>query len=249
MGYYMVADSGRDMFSDFEKSSELIKSLPPDLFAELCQQSIQHLQSQSGGVDQAVLFQRFQAAGVGANAENLRKIVNAITCLFSTAAKQKLSSEDLVSSVSGGNKLPKPILQVIRHVWNEEGKRLSEMEGTQDLVSAGQVVDFQWKIGMAVSSDRCRSLNHPYVTLVLKVADNSGQITSKVLEMTIPEFQVCRCQFLYCFVSSVFFVFFVLLDSIIISMLMTPKSTFPPLISLLLCWTVLLPASRLSPTG
>ncbi|XP_075055929.1 COMM domain-containing protein 6 isoform X3 [Mixophyes fleayi] len=42
---------------------------------------------------------------------------------------------------------------------------------------------------MAVSSDSCRSLNHPYVTVVLKLADHSGHVRSKVFEMTIPEFQ------------------------------------------------------------
>ncbi|XP_063300760.1 COMM domain-containing protein 6 [Pelobates fuscus] len=188
-GDYMDPEAGAVMFAGFEKTSDLIKSLPPDLFAELCQQSVQHLQSQDGGVDQSVLFQRFQAAGVEVNVENLRNITNAVTSLFSTAAKQKLSCEELLSAILRSSKLPKSILQVIRHVWNQEGKYLAELEGVKDLMPVGQVVDLQWKIGMAVSSDSCRSLNHPYVTLVLKVADYSGQITSKVLEMTIPEFQ------------------------------------------------------------
>ncbi|CAH2223852.1 COMM domain-containing 6 isoform X1 [Pelobates cultripes] len=188
-GGSMDPEAGAVMFAGFEKTSDLIKSLPPDLFAELCQQSIQHLQSQDGGVDQSVLFQRFQAAGVEVNVENLRNVTNAVTSLFSTAAKHKLSCEELLSAVLRSSKLPKSILQVIRHVWNQEGKYLAELEGVKDLVPVGQVVDLQWKIGMAVSSDSCRSLNHPYVTLVLKVADYSGQITSKVLEMTIPEFQ------------------------------------------------------------
>ncbi|KAM4795980.1 COMM domain-containing protein 6 [Rhinophrynus dorsalis] len=173
----------------FEKTNDVIKSLPPDLFAELCQESIQHLQCQRPGVDRTLLFQRFQAAGVQANHEELRKVVNAVTSLFSTAAKHNLSSEELLSCLVSSNTLPKQILQVIRHVWNEEGKSLSELQGTRDLVPVGELVDFQWKIGMAVSSDSCRSLNHPYVTVSLKVADYSGQIKSKVFEMTVPEFQ------------------------------------------------------------
>ena len=39
----------------------------------------------------------------------------------------------------------------------------------------GQLIDFQWKLGMAVSSDSCRSLKYPYVAVMLKVADHSGQ--------------------------------------------------------------------------
>nr|XP_012423647.1 PREDICTED: COMM domain-containing protein 6 isoform X3 [Odobenus rosmarus divergens] len=44
---------------------------------------------------------------------------------------------------------------------------------------------------MAVSSDSCRSLKYPYVAVLLKVADHSGQVKNKSFEMTIPQFQVC----------------------------------------------------------
>lgn len=54
-----------------------------------------------------------------------------------------------------------------------------------------QLVDMQWKLGMAVSSDTCRSLNSPYVSLLLKIAEPSGQICQRSFEMTIPQFQVC----------------------------------------------------------
>ncbi|XP_019663193.1 COMM domain-containing protein 6 isoform X2 [Ailuropoda melanoleuca] len=57
------------------------------------------------------------------------------------------------------------------------------------------LVDFQWKLGMAVSSDSCRSLKYPYVAVLLKVADHSGQVKSKSFEMTIPQFQNFYRQF------------------------------------------------------
>lgn len=44
---------------------------------------------------------------------------------------------------------------------------------------------------MAVSSDSCRSLKYPYVAVMLKVGDRSGQVKNKSFEMTIPQFQVC----------------------------------------------------------
>lgn len=43
-----------------------------------------------------------------------------------------------------------------------------------------------------MSSDTCRSLKYPYVTVTLKVADPSGQITDKSFEMTVPQFKVCN---------------------------------------------------------
>ncbi|XP_025220534.1 COMM domain-containing protein 6 isoform X1 [Theropithecus gelada] len=57
------------------------------------------------------------------------------------------------------------------------------------------LVDFQWKLGMAVSSDTCRSLKYPYVAVMLKVADHSGQVKTKCFEMTIPQFQNFYRQF------------------------------------------------------
>lgn len=46
---------------------------------------------------------------------------------------------------------------------------------------------------MAVSSDTCRSLNSPYVSLRLKFIEPSGHICQRSFEMTIPQFQVCIC--------------------------------------------------------
>ena len=58
-----------------------------------------------------------------------------------------------------------------------------------------QLIDFQWKLGMAVSSDSCRSLKYPYVAVMLKVADHSGQVKNKSFEMTIPQCQDFYRQF------------------------------------------------------
>ncbi|XP_005374234.2 PREDICTED: COMM domain-containing protein 6 isoform X3 [Chinchilla lanigera] len=58
-----------------------------------------------------------------------------------------------------------------------------------------QLIDLQWKLGMAVSSDSCRSLKYPYVAVMLKVADHSGHVKNKSFEMTIPQFQNFYRQF------------------------------------------------------
>ncbi|XP_037673146.1 COMM domain-containing protein 6-like [Choloepus didactylus] len=58
-----------------------------------------------------------------------------------------------------------------------------------------QLIEFQWKLGMAVSSDSCRSLKYPYVAAMLKVADHSGQAKNKSFEMTIRQFQSFYRQF------------------------------------------------------
>nr|XP_055191998.1 COMM domain-containing protein 6 isoform X1 [Nyctereutes procyonoides] len=85
------------------------------------------------------------------------------------------------------------------HRWSEprslgmEGCSEPRLDAKSEVTN--QLVDFQWKLGMAVSSDSCRSLKYPYVAVLLKVADHSGQVKNKCFEMTIPQFQNFYRQF------------------------------------------------------
>ncbi|KFP84435.1 COMM domain-containing protein 6, partial [Acanthisitta chloris] len=109
---------------------------------------------------------------------------------YSTAARNNLSTEELVTTLgSAVTTLPKHAVQVIRHVWNEQGESISVSEDAGSVAAVGQFVDMKWKLGVAMSSDTCRSLKYPYVTVTLKVAEPSGQLTEKSFEMTIPQFK------------------------------------------------------------
>ncbi|XP_067419336.1 COMM domain-containing protein 6 isoform X2 [Emydura macquarii macquarii] len=176
---------------DFGSTGDTIKLIPQDLFAELCEQIIQHLHCRIPGVNTVELCQRFQTAGVEMNVADLEKVVNVVSFLFSTAAKNNLSPEELSTGLGNAvSMLPKHAVHVIHHIWNEQGKSISVSEDARNMATVGQIIDIQWKLGMAVSSDSCRSLKYPYVTMTLKVANSSGQIMSKSFEMTIPQFQV-----------------------------------------------------------
>ncbi|NXX27810.1 COMD6 protein, partial [Nicator chloris] len=167
-----------------------IRLIPQDFFAELCEQIIQHLNHKIPGINTAELCQRIQTSGVDINIGDLAKIANTLSFLFSTAARNNLSTEELVTTLgSGVSTLPKHAVQVIRHVWNEQGKAIAMSEDAGNMATVGQFVDMKWKLGVAMSSDTCRSLKYPYVTVTLTVADPSGQITDKSFEMTIPQFK------------------------------------------------------------
>ena len=60
------------------------------------------------------------------------------------------------------------------------------------LLMSFQLVSMDWKLGVAMSSSSCRSLNSPYVSLQLRIAESGGNIRLQTVEMTIPEFQVSR---------------------------------------------------------
>ncbi|NXU51310.1 COMD6 protein, partial [Turnix velox] len=167
-----------------------INLIPQDFFAELCEQIIQHLNHKIAGVNTAELCQRIQTSGTEIDVGDLANIVNIISFLFSTAASNNLSTEELVATLgNAGKTLPKHALQVIRHVWNEQGVSVRGSEEARNMATVGQFVDMKWKLGVAMSSDTCRSLKYPYVAVTLKVAEPSGQIIDKSFEMTIPQFK------------------------------------------------------------
>ncbi|XP_041358654.1 COMM domain-containing protein 6-like [Gigantopelta aegis] len=59
---------------------------------------------------------------------------------------------------------------------------------TTSSVDVGQLIDMKWKLGMAVSSDECKHLNSPYITLMMTVTDSSGKVGNHSLEMTTAQF-------------------------------------------------------------
>ncbi|XP_076021858.1 COMM domain-containing protein 6 [Genypterus blacodes] len=167
-----------------------IARLSPDLLAEACQHILTYLQGQIKGVDSGEISQRFQRAGVGLAHEALQSIIRFLLLTFRSAGKSKLSADELVLRLEeGSSKWPKASLQVVHRLWSEQGALVQTQQEAHAMLSIGQLVDIQWKLGMAVSSDTCRSLNSPYVTLLLKIAEPSGQICQKSFEMTIPQFQ------------------------------------------------------------
>lgn len=63
---------------------------------------------------------------------------------YSTAARNNLSTEELISTLGNGiSTLPKHALQVIRHVWNEQGKAIAVSEDARNTATVGQVTKGQ----------------------------------------------------------------------------------------------------------
>ncbi|XP_056145815.1 COMM domain-containing protein 6 isoform X2 [Lampris incognitus] len=115
---------------------------------------------------------------------------------FRSAAKNNLSAKDLVARLEeGSSRWSKASLQVMHKLWSDQGALVHAQQEIQATLSIGQIVDIQWKLGMAVSADSCRSLNSPYVCLLLRTVDLSGQIWRRSFEMTIPQFQNFHKQF------------------------------------------------------
>lgn len=58
-------------------------------------------------------------------------------------------------------------------------------------ISVGKLVDFEWKIGVAVAGTECKNLKVPYVRVLLHVDGADGRVEAHTFEMSISEFKVC----------------------------------------------------------
>lgn len=70
-------------------------------------------------------------------------VISGCIC-YSTAARNNLSTEELVTTLgSGVSTLPKHAVQVIRHMWNEQGKAIAVSEDAGNMATVGQVTKGQ----------------------------------------------------------------------------------------------------------
>lgn len=172
------------------KVVDIICRLPADILSETCLHILTYLGGQSAGVDAAEISSKLSSAGVTLDLEDLQSVARYLLLTFRFAGNQSLSADSLISKLEeSSSKWSKSALQVLHKLWSEHGSDVKLQQEAKGMLSIGQLVDMQWKLGMAMSSDTCKSLNSPYVMVMLKVADSSGQICQKSFEMTIQQFQ------------------------------------------------------------
>ncbi|XP_055071250.1 COMM domain-containing protein 6 [Misgurnus anguillicaudatus] len=186
---------GMELSSSVDSVVENIGKMPPDLFAETMQEILVHLQEQRT-LDFIETCNKCQRSGINLDQQAVQDIIRLMSYHFRLAAKVNLSADVLISKLNeGSSKWSKPMLQLVHQLWTEHGALLHAQQEVMSMASIGQLVDMQWKLGMAVSSDTCRSLNSPFISVLLKYADTSGEITYKSFEMTVQQFQNFYRQF------------------------------------------------------
>ncbi|EGG15371.1 COMM domain-containing protein 6 [Cavenderia fasciculata] len=83
---------------------------------------------------------------------------------------------------------------------SNSSKRPNRLKRTQTsfkvkVFNIGQLVDFQWKLGVSVSSNHSQELNVPFISVFIKVLNSNNDISSHSFELTVPEFQDFAQQF------------------------------------------------------
>lgn len=67
---------------------------------------------------------------------------------------------------------------------------MATAQALRDTFRIGHLLSLDWKLGVALKSNKCSSLNAAFVTVFLKTANANNEVSSHSFEMTIPEFQV-----------------------------------------------------------
>lgn len=61
--------------------------------------------------------------------------------------------------------------------------------------ASGKMINFEWRIGVAVSSSKCNNIYAPYVAISFDINEPNGQTTSHSAELTYEQFKVCLWYF------------------------------------------------------
>lgn len=83
-------------------------------------------------------------------------------------------------------------MKIVKLAWSErrEAALADAQSAFSRLLNIGQLVDFQWKIGLAVASGDVSRLGRPYVAVEFKIADTEGAVQHTNLELSLSDFQV-----------------------------------------------------------
>eukprot|EP00750_Incisomonas_marina_P003535 INCI13193.1.p1 GENE.INCI13193.1~~INCI13193.1.p1 ORF type:complete len:218 (+),score=39.54 INCI13193.1:237-890(+) len=68
----------------------------------------------------------------------------------------------------------------------------SEVPGSNNSFSVGKLNGLDWKLGVRMSSSSCDRLAAPFVRLAFRVADNAGTEETRVVQLSIEQFQKFR---------------------------------------------------------
>ncbi|VDH96555.1 Hypothetical predicted protein [Mytilus galloprovincialis] len=167
---------------------DILNRLPTEVFSDICHDVLFFLQFKIPAIDVETLKERFEENSVHIEDKDLQSILHILKYIYRSASKLKVHHNSLKKQLLSSLKFTEETSENIACNWKEYGDALKS-DHSFPMFDVGKLIDMQWKLGVAVSSDDCRNLNSTFVAMNLKVADTSGKLTSHAFEMTIPQFK------------------------------------------------------------
>ena len=103
-----------------------------------------------------------------------------------------LDSTTMTSTLQQNTVLSPAIISIIVEHLSKIEKKTPQSEKKLIIHRIGQMVDFKWRLGVAISSNSCRDLQNPYVVVSFAVVESDGTKIYHSAELTLEQFQVSK---------------------------------------------------------
>lgn len=103
--------------------------------------------------------------------------------LHREAVRTKVDFQSFDAALIKSTELNAEAQAIFSKVWSAHAPQLVSADSLQKALSVGQLVDIEWKMGVATASSQCKILAHPFVSVVLKIATSDGRVVSHPFEM------------------------------------------------------------------
>ncbi|XP_067663706.1 COMM domain-containing protein 6-like [Haliotis asinina] len=173
----------------FQEAITDASQLPQDMLAQICQDVATFLQYKTGPVKTEKYTQLLEVSSASPTKVSVASVVNAVTYILRSAASLKLDEEEFKNQLMSSDIFTRDVLDTLVHTWREQGRQLMGTTSQLQCLNVGQLLNLQWRVGVAISSDDCKSLNSPTITLLLTIAETGGSITKQSVEMTLTQFR------------------------------------------------------------
>lgn len=173
-------------------SQETFESLAKDVF--------RFDETSYGGIDTPKFSQAFRDAGIQLSDEDVQNSINYLHYISRGCNRYKVGGdvESLRGALENYTDLSEAAIAAVVRSWQAaENDRMDgapkeeecNIAAVERAFSIGELVGLEWKLGVAISSNRCQNLSAPFVELIFRVADRNGMVSTQHLELTYLEFQ------------------------------------------------------------
>lgn len=175
----------------FFAANEVLNELPGELLSRMIGDGQRYIRRQ---VESMPTEEYAKMAPAGASLASVRSATNAVVYILRQLSLSKAEGKAASALLESETDLN----EAARAAFSETGQGATQDQKSSSIrraLNVGKLVDIKWKLGMGVSSNTCKNLAAPFVTLSLKIVDPNQQSRVYTLELNLEQFQEFRQTF------------------------------------------------------
>mmetsp|Transcript_50809 Transcript_50809/g.99604 ORF Transcript_50809/g.99604 Transcript_50809/m.99604 type:complete len:204 (+) Transcript_50809:53-664(+) len=176
----------------FFLANEALNAFPAGVVTQMVSEIVAVMSQRIGEVDANKYHKILKSEGHQCQPEQVSSAINALTFVFRNLIAAAAAPDAVEGLLKKHADLSPAVVGVVVEAWTRNSKDGAIVTGAEQLgrtLRLGQLVGFEWKLGVGVSSSNCKALNAPFVSVVLKVSDADGKVDHFPVELQLHEFQ------------------------------------------------------------